>query len=232
MLHRSGKHAFVRIGLLSLISIFLATFVWTPNINASSPDREDLAEIFERDVYVIVGSTLRNPTAETLPEAPLFNIAGVSLDLTWGEWQTAHATATASVQGGASKTRTDVRIELTGLVPGGVYSIFYGTLIPDSENPLCLGVERTLPLTAFRPERQLPDASSFIADASGRASYRAQVNGDLLTALQVFYTVIYHSDGQAYHPLPNRGEFLTQGATCRSSFGEDAMRQMIIFQKF
>jgi hypothetical protein len=232
MLQRSGKHAFVGIGLISLIGIFFATFIWTPNISASSPDREDFTEIFERDVYVIVGSTLRNPSSETLPDAPLFNIAGVSLDLTWGAWQTANATATAQVQGGGNKTRTDVRIELTGLIPGGVYSIFYGTLTPDSENPLCPGVERTLPLTASRPERQFPDASSFIADASGRASYRGQVNGNPLTALQVFYTVIYHSDGQVYDPLPNRGEFLTQGGTCRSSFGEDAMRQMIIFQKF
>jgi hypothetical protein len=32
--------------------------------------------------------------------------------------------------------------------------------------------------------------------------------------------------------LPNIGEFLTPGPNCRSSFGEDAMRQLIIFQKF
>jgi len=35
-----------------------------------------------------------------------------------------------------------------------------------------------------------------------------------------------------YHPLPNRGEFFTQGDDCRSTFGEDAMRQIIVFQKF
>jgi hypothetical protein len=93
-------------------------------------------------------------------------------------------------------------------------------------------VERTLPLTASHPERQLPDASSFVADANGTAEYHGQVDGDLLQALQVFYTVIYHFDGMTYHPLPNRGEYLTQGEGCRSSFGEDAMRQLIIFQKF
>jgi hypothetical protein len=226
MLQRSGTRAFVGIGLISLISILFFTTL----VSAQAGDREDFTEIFERDVYVIVGSTLRTPTAETLPDAPLFNIAGVNLNITWGAWQMANATATARVQAGGKQT--DVRIELTGLIPGGVYSIFYGTLNPDSENPFCPGVERTLPLTSFQPKRQFPDASSFIADASGRASYRGQASTNLLNPLQAFYTVIYHSDGQAYHPLPNHGEFLTQGATCRSSFGEDAMRQLIIFQKF
>jgi hypothetical protein len=229
MIRGTEKRTFVWIVLISLMcSLFFAAMVSAQG----GPDQQDSVEIFERDVYVIVGSTLRNPTSETSADAPLFNVAGVALDLTWGEWQTANATSTAHVQGGSSNARTDVRIDLTGLVPGGVYSIFYGTLTPDSENPLCPGVERTLPLTAFHADRQSPDASSFVADANGTASYRGQVNGDLLTALQVFYTVIYHSDGQTYDLLPNRGEMLTQGSNCRSSFGEDAMRQLIIFQKF
>lgn len=223
---------FVYVGLLTVIGIFaFVPGVSAQNRSESRRDREDLTQIYPRDVYVIVGSTLRNPTEETSPDALLFNEAGVNLDLTWGMWQRANATATARVQGRGNRAQTNVRIHLTGLVPGGVYSVFYGTLIPDSENPLCPGVERSLPLTAVRTKGR-PDASSFIADANGEASYRGQASGDLFTALQVFYTVIYHSDRQTYDPLPNRGEFLTQGANCRGSYGQDAMRQLIIYQKF
>jgi hypothetical protein len=229
MFRMSGKRTLVGMAFITLAAVL--SFATVGLIRADAPDREDFIQIFNRDVFVIVGSTLRNPTTETPPEAFLFNNAGVALNLTWGEWQKARATATAHVQGGKNQPRTDVRLQLSGLVPGGVYSIFYGTLTPDSENPLCPGVERTLPLTAFQPDRQFPDASSFIADASGSASFRGQINGDPSHAVQVFYTVIYHLDGQTYGSLPNHGEFLTQGATCRSSFGEDAMRQLIIFQK-
>lgn len=203
-----------------------------PTPGRAAPDRADGLEIFTRDIYVIVGSTLRNPTDTTASDAPLFNIAGVNLGLTWEQWKAATATSTAHVQGGSNNPRTDVRIQLSGLVPGGVYSIFYVTLTPDSENLLCPGVERGLPLMAFKPDGQLPDASSFVADANGQAQYRGLVDGDLFGAVQLIFEVIYHSDGQTYQSLPNRGEFLTQGANCRSSFGEDAMRQLLILQKY
>lgn len=215
------------------VCLVLVVALWgqPAGVSADSPDHEDFVAPYDRDVYVIVGSTLRNPTAETAPEEPLFNVAGVALDITWGQWQTASATATARVVGGPNNSQTDVRVELSGLIPGGVYSIFYGTLLPDSENPLCPGVERTLGLTAFHQSQSMPDASSFVADANGQASYRGRVDSNLLNVYQSYYFVIYHFDGQTYHPLPNRGEFLTQGENCRSSFGEDAMRQLIIFQK-
>jgi hypothetical protein len=59
------------------------------------------------------------------------------------------------------------------------------------------------------------------------------VNGDLLNTFgqEVFYSIIYHFDGATYDPLPNHGEYNTQGADCHSSFGEDAMRQLLIIQK-
>ncbi len=202
------------------------------SVYAAPSDPQDALQIFNRDVYVLDGVTLRNPTAATSPDAQLYSNVGASLPVTWGEWSQASAAATAHVKGSSQHARTDVRIQLSGLIPGGVYSIFYGTFSPDSENPLCPGVERMLPLTAFHPERQWPDASSFVADGNGTAQYHGQVDGDLLQASQVFYAVIYHLDGMTYHPLPNRGEFLTQGEGCRSSFGEDAMRQLIIFQKY
>jgi hypothetical protein len=79
--------------------------------SATSParaDREDLVQYFPRDVYVIVGSTLRNPTDETSPDAPLFNVAGAALDLTWGQWKNANATSRARVvkKSGKLYTRT------------------------------------------------------------------------------------------------------------------------------
>jgi hypothetical protein len=190
------------------------------------PDQQDDVVPFARDVFVIVGSTLRNPEATTADDAPLFNVAGVPLDLTWGDWKRASAEATALTAG----HWTQVRLRLSGLVPGGVYSAFYATLEPDSRNPLCPNAERGLPLIAVSP-RQAPDPSSFVAGADGTATFHARVAGDLFNALQLVYFIIYHADGQTYHPLANRGEFLTQGPDCRSSFGEDAMRQLVIFQK-
>jgi hypothetical protein len=196
------------------------------------PDQADFTQVGDRDVYVIVGSTLRNPDESTPPDARLFNVAGVGLDLTWGQFGAARASATARQFGSSGAPQTDVRVELAGLVPGGLYSLFYLTLGPDSENPLCPGVERSLPLTAFHPGEAQPDAASFYADPEGGASFRARVPGALLDAQQLIYTVVYHFNGQSYGELPNAGEFLTQGENCRSSFGEDAMRQLFVFQKF
>jgi hypothetical protein len=208
----------------------LALVAWAPPASAAPPDQADAVQVYERDVYVIVGSTLRNPDATTDASAPLFNNAGVNLGLTWGAWSAASATSVVRVSGG-SKARTDVRLTLSGLVPGGVYSVFWGTLLPDSENPLCPGVERTLPLPSV-DAGQLPDASSFVAGSDGTAAFRGSLAGNLLTATQVFFSLIYHFDGQTWGSLPNHGEFNTQGADCRSSFGDDAMRQLLILQKW
>lgn len=192
-------------------------------------DAADAVEPYERDVFVIVGATLRNPDpASTAPDAPLFNVAGVGLGITWGQWTGASATSAMRVRGG----RTDTELAFSGLVPNGVYSVFYVTLGPDSENPLCPGVERALPLTS-RDRRQQPDASSLVAGPDGSALYASRVDGDLLGAQQVYVELIYHLDGQTYGPLPNRGESLTQSSQpCRSSYGEDAMRQLLVVQKF
>ena len=48
-------------------------------INAPQTDSDALIQPFERDVFVIDGVTLRNPTADTTDDAPLFNVAGVGL---------------------------------------------------------------------------------------------------------------------------------------------------------
>lgn len=193
-------------------------------------DRSDATLVYSRDVSVIVGSTLREPESSTDPSAPLFNDAGVGLGLNWGRWQAAGGGAVARVRGGRE---TAVELNLTGLVPGGVYSVFWGTLDPDSEHPQCPGVERSLPLASLKGKRQVPDLSSFIARDSGNATYEGRAPGNILAAGQTFFWVIYQSDGEADHPFPNLGEKLTAGteAGCRSSFGDDAMRQLTILMR-
>jgi hypothetical protein len=202
---------------------------------AQSPERSDSSNsfsVFERDVFIIVGSTLRNPDAFSDPTEPLFNEAGAALGVTWGDWSAANSTAEAKVKGGPKNSETVVDLDLSGLIPGGVYSIFWGTLNPDSEHPQCPGVERTLPLISTN-NKQLPDASSFVAGPSGEASYRGVADGNILTALETFFTVIYHFDGLPHHPFPNAGEELSvaNGSECRSTFGNDAMRQSIVLMR-
>jgi len=216
---------------LAAMSACIAIVAATPPAMAGGPDQADGIQAYERDVYVIVGSTLRNPDATTDPSAPLFNNAGVNLNTTWGQWTTASATSVVRTSGSKAKTRTDVRMTFSGLIPGGVYSVFYGTLLPDSENPLCPGVERTLALPSV-DAGQLPDASSFVAGSDGSAAFHGGLAGNLLSATQVYFSIIYHNDGQTWGALPNHGEFNTQGADCRSSFGDDAMRQMLVLQKW
>ena len=216
--------------LAAAMTATLALVAVAPPASAAPPDQADGVEVHERDVFVIVGSTLRNPDATTDPSAPLFNNAGVGLDLTWGEWSAASATSAVRTSG-KSNARTDVRLSFSDLVPGGTYSVFWGTLNPDSENPLCPGVERTLALPSVDRD-QSPDASSFVAGSDGTAAFRGSLDGNLLSANQVFFSIVYHFDGQTWGALPNHGEFLTQGPNCRSSFGEDAMRHLLILQKW
>jgi len=216
--------------LVTLASPVLQPALAAPQVSGQA---EVSQQISAQDVYVVVGSTLRHPTDTTSGKAPLFNEAGVNLGLTWKQWQAVKATTSAEVKGtGKANERTVITIHLKSLIPGGVYSIFYGTITPDSENPLCPHVERTLPLIATNPPANAPDASSFIAGADGKANFKAKVPGNLLSAMQVFYSVVYHWDGQTYGSLPNKGESLTQGSGCHSSFGQDAMRQLIVFEKF
>jgi hypothetical protein len=201
---------------------------------AAPADPADAVQAFGGDVYEIVGSTLRHPTDTTDPSATLYTDSGIRLErspgvgLTWGDWSAATATSYASVSGGRKHPHTDVDLTLSGLIPGGVYSIFWGTLTPDSEQTLCPGVERTLPLDAVKPAADAPDANSFVVGSTGTAEYHGRADGDLFDALQVFFTVVYHFSGQTAYPFPNLGEKLY----CHSSFGEDAMRQLLVLQKW
>jgi hypothetical protein len=198
----------------------------------AKPDKSSSTEPLTRDVYAIVGVSLRNPTDDTSPDAALFNVAGVNLDVTWGQFSGATATAVAKQTGGSKHPRTDVNLDIRGLIPGGVYSVFYLTEGPDSENPLCPGVERSLPLTAPHPSPDQPDAASFVADDGGSAKFHGTADGALLDAQVLGYELVYHFDGQTWGSLPNHGEFNTQGPNCRSSFGEDAFRQIVVWQNY
>ena len=205
---------------------------FTPAAVAAPADAADAVQIHNRDVFVIVGSTLRMPTAETDPSAPLFTNTGIAMEMTWGEWSAATATSRASVVGGPNNPRTDARLSLTGLVPGGLYSVYWGTLGPDSEQPLCPGVERTLPLDRVGSTGKAPAPNAFVAGGDGTAEFHGRTAGDLFDATQVFFTVVYHFYPETSYPFPNRGELLTQGENCRSSFGEDSMRHLIVLQQW
>ena len=218
--------------LLASLALAGALIPFAPAAHAAPPHAADAVEVYERDVFVIVGSTLRNPSADTDPGAPLFTNAGVGLGVTWGEWSAATAASRALVMGGPNHPRTDIRLSLTGLVPGGLYSVYWGTLGPDSEQPLCPGVERTLPLDSAGSTDGAPAPNAFVVGTAGAVDFHGQVDGDLLDATQMFVTVVYHFSGQTSYPFPNLGELLTQGDTCRSSFGEDSMRHLLVLQKW
>jgi hypothetical protein len=195
---------------------------------AAADDHADAVEPYERDVYVIVGSTLRNPDSATAWSAPLFNVSGQSLGVSWGKFKNAYATSVMTPIPNATRAR----LTFKRLRPNGVYSVFYGTISPDSENPQCKGVERTLPVRSINVD-QKPDRASFVAKADGTAAFTGRIPGrPLETALQVWVSLVYHHNGKTYGSLPNAGEYATRNTdTCRSSFGDDAMRQLIITQK-
>jgi hypothetical protein len=192
---------------------------------------------FAGDVFTIGsnGSLIPVDPSMTPTSAPLFNLAGSPLNLTWGQWDSATANSDAWTVSYHGTTYTDFVIVMRGLVPGGVYSLFYRTFGPDSNNAYCPDIEPQVALTAAFPRFQKPDPDSFIASSSGKAVFVASVAQNLLAAQQLQVDVIYHFDGQTYGPVANAGEAAGPSATfnglCRSSYGIDAMRQMLIIQK-
>jgi hypothetical protein len=188
---------------------------------------------FPGDVFTVSsnGTLIAVDPNSTPPSAPLFNLAGSSLNETWGQFDSVTATSGAKALTRMGTISTDFRITLTGLIPNGVYSLFYRTFTPDSANPVCGTVgahDPLVALTAAHPKKQAPDSSSFAASTTGSAAFHARVAGNLLAAAQLQVWIIYHFDGHVYGPVPNMGE---STSTCRSSFGIDAMRQLIIIQK-
>jgi hypothetical protein len=180
------------------------------------------------------GTLIPIDPSSTPLSAPLFNLAGNALNLTWGQWSSASAKSYAWTVTHNGTTSTLFLITMSGLVPNGVYSLFYRTFQPDSNNALCPNVEPQVALTAAFPQFQKPDTDSFIATSTGKGLFFASVSQDLLAAAQLQVDVIYHFDGQTYGPVANQAE--SRGpdpntGLCRSSYGIDAMRQLLIIQK-
>ena len=184
---------------------------------------------FAGDVFTTAqnGSLIAVDPSSTLPSAPLYSLEGNPLNLTWGQFSSATARSVALIGMHRGIEYTAVGIEMSGLIPNGVYSLFYRTFNPDSANPICPAVEPTVALTAAFPQFQKPDEDSFVASRSGKAFFLASVAGRLLDAAQFQIVVIYHFDGQVYGPVANLGE----SENCSSTYGIDAMRQFLIIQK-
>ncbi|MGO9958240.1 MAG: hypothetical protein ACLP50_20120 [Solirubrobacteraceae bacterium] len=191
---------------------------------------------FPGDVYVLndQGALIPVDPTSTPQSAPLYNLAGDAMNLTWGQFSSATAKSYAWTVTYHGTTYTNFLIGMSGLVPNGVYSLFYRTFGPDSNNAFCPNVEPSVSLTAAFPRFQKPDSDSFIASSSGRALFLAGVAQNLLADAQVQISVIYHFNGQTYGPVANYAESLGPDPTtgsCHSSYGIDAMRQFLIIQK-
>ena len=163
--------------------------------------------------------------SSTPASAPLFNLGGQPLNLTWGQFSSGTAKSVTWTETYRGSTYTQFLIWMSGLVPNGVYSLFYRT--PNSENAVCPNVEPSVALTAAFPQFQKPDPDSFVANASGEALFFASVPEPLLAAQELIISVIYHFDGKTYGPVANAGE----ADGCRSSYGIDALRQFLIIYK-
>jgi hypothetical protein len=128
------------------------------------------------DVFTLSANGTLIPTLplSTPPSAPLFNLAGNALNLTWGQWSSATAKSYAWTVTHNGTTHTQFLITMSGLVPNGVYSLFYRTFGPDSNNALCPNIEPAVALTAAFPQFQTPDPDSFAATSSGKGLFLRQ----------------------------------------------------------
>lgn len=220
----------------SLAGVVLVVLVPVAGASTSTATATSVGIIpFPGDVYVLnfEGALIPVDPSSTPTSAPLFNLAGNSMNVTWGQFSSGTATSDAeSVADNGSDYYTAFQIALSGLIPGGVYSLFYRTFNPDSNNSVCPNVEPTVALTSSSPQTQEPDPDSFVASGSGGEVFDARVPGDLLGAQQLLVSVIYHLDGHTYGPVPNQAESEGPQANgeCRSSYGIDAMRQFLIVQ--
>jgi hypothetical protein len=106
---------------------------------------------------------------------------------------------------------------LSGLIPGGVYSVFYRTFGPDSITRSAPNEERSrvLPEVCNGSDCPAGAESEVVASGRGTAHYRGRVEGlCLLDAETVLFDVIYHLNGLTYGELPNALAFQTQLEPC------------------
>jgi hypothetical protein len=218
---------------VAVIGLVVQAPVAGASIGSITPTPDVAIVPFAGDVFTVGtnGSLITVDPRITSASAPLFNLEGEPLNLTWGQFSSASAKSVAWTDTWGRVTHTDFLIGMSGLIPRGVYSLFYRTLGPDSVNPACAAagnpdIESTVALPAAFPQFQKSDPDSFVANSSGRAFFAARVAGNLLAAQSVQVWVVYHFDGNTYGPVPNNAE---ANSNCqRSSYGIDAMRQFLI----
>lgn len=124
---------------------------------------------------------------------------GRPLGLSLGEWLDAKGDARYSCKDGAGQ----LSVEFTGLVSGGVYTMWHFFMASPPTDPFIGTYD--LPLGS-RDGKQ----STFTADQDGKASFEADFKPCLqLTGEHLFagLAIAWHSDGQTYGALP--GEFAT-----------------------
>jgi hypothetical protein len=109
------------LGVVAIMALATAALIAAAPA-ATGTDREDALQYSNRDVYWLQGTTFRNRDPNTSTTAPLYNVLGQDLHVTWGEFQ--RATATSRMHCATGGERTDVHILLAGLIPHCVYSIF------------------------------------------------------------------------------------------------------------
>jgi hypothetical protein len=237
---RRTRHRWAR--MIAAVAVCLGPLaLYAPAADASTtitaPTKDTGIITFPGDVYTLndQGALIPADPTSTAASAALYSLAGNPLNLTWGQWSSATATSYGWTITRGGTTSTDFVIGMSGLVPNGVYSLFYRTLNPDSDNSICPDVEPAIALTSAFGGLQKPDPDSFVASSSGRALFIASVAQNLLAAQNLTISVIYHFNGQTYGPVANAAEaagpVASNNGLCRSSYGVDAMRQLLIIQK-
>ncbi len=229
---RDRRRRLVIATLLAIGLAGVALVVQAPVAGASTPGVNLTSDVgivpFAGDVFTTDANNnlIQVDPRFTPGSAPLFNLDGNPLGVTWGQWRSATAWSVAATVTQRGIDYTDFGIVMSGLIPDGVYSLFYRSLSPYSANPICAAVDPLVALTARFPRLQKPDPDSFVANSSGGAFFFARVAGRLLDAQSLQISVIYHFDGHVYGSVPSQGE----SADCRLTYGIDAMHQFLIIQ--
>jgi hypothetical protein len=122
---------------------------------------------------------VRNAQLNDSPSTPLFNARNRSLDFTLQNWLGATGTVTLTPTADGHET---VDIELTGLVPRGLYSVFENHF---DQSPV-----------GFTPLDGAGKANTFRADETGHA--HLVVNSPNVLTHDNAVLVVYHADGHAW----------------------------------
>ena len=112
-------------------------------------------------------------------DTPLFAAEGKPLNITLGRWLGAAGTAEVDTVG----ARADrIAVSFTGLIPGGVYSLFAVTFQPSGNT--------------FIPLDETGRSTNFVALSTGTARATVLTGAPLTHANAIL--LVYHSDGQAH----------------------------------